>query len=156
MDGGCLTKDKIGGWAYVIVDNDRKVYAESGCKVPTTNNIMELYATYKAFKWLLEYTKEDKPEIVYFYSDSAYVVNGLNIWVHKWKIDNWKKYNGRAVKNKEIWEKLHNLHMKLINTGVKIVLKRVKGHSGIYYNEMVDNMCTMEIEGLVNNIEGGV
>ena len=63
---------------------------------------MELTATIKALKHL-----KDKSEIVIF-TDSKYVVDGINNWIFKWKQNNWKTTNKKEVKNKDLWSLIMN------------------------------------------------
>ena len=69
----------------------------SGTEEYTTNNKMELMATIKALSYL-----KDKSNIIIF-TDSKYVIDGINKWILKWKQNNWQTANKKKVKNKELW-----------------------------------------------------
>ena len=78
-DGACIGNPGKGGWGAIILDDkDRKIVL-SGAEKFTTNNKMELTATIKAFKYL-----KNKSNIV-IYTDSKYVIDGINNWILKWK-----------------------------------------------------------------------
>ena len=69
------------------MDDKNKKIVLSGAEKYTTNNKMELTATIKALKHL-----KDKSEIIIF-TDSKYVIDGINNWIFKWKQNNWKTTN---------------------------------------------------------------
>ena len=101
---------------------------------------MELTATIKALKHL-----KDKSEIVIF-TDSKYVVDGINNWIFKWKQNNWKTTNKKEVKNKDLWLNLYeciNFHA--------VKWKWVKGHSGDTLNEEVDKLARKEAEKIIDS-----
>ncbi len=91
-DGGC-TKGR-GSWSAII--NDSEI---SGTVPFTTSNRMELYAAIKAFG-----TLPNDAEVQLF-SDSTYLVKGLNSWIACWKKRGWKK-KGSQLKNLDLWQEL--------------------------------------------------
>jgi len=125
-DGSCLKNPGNGGWAAIIC-TDNEVKKISGSEKDTTNNRMELMATIKALK---EVNSQDLIEI---YTDSKYVKNGINDWIHNWIKNNWKTSNKEDVKNKDLWVQLHEL-----NNNSKIKWNWVKAHVGNPLNEEVD------------------
>ena len=107
----------------------------SGAEKYTTNNKMELTATIKALKHL-----KDKSEIIIF-TDSKYVIDGINNWIFKWKQNDWKTTNKKEVKNKDLWLNLYEcINFHVVNW------KWVKGHSGDTLNEEVDKLARGEAE----------
>ncbi len=107
----------------------------SGSEEYTTNNKMELTATIKALKYLKEKSK------IIIFTDSKYVIDGINNWILKWKRNNWKTANKKEVKNKELWLNLY----ECINFHV-VKWEWVKGHSGDALNEEVDKLAREEAE----------
>ena len=77
---------------------------------------------------------------IIIYTDSTYVKNGITEWIKKWEINGWKNANKKAVKNKDLWEKLNKLCKQN-----KIVWKWVKGHSNNKYNNLADELATQAI-----------
>ena len=69
-----------GGWAWILLDEDRIILEESGHLDNTTNNICELTAIIKACETVEKIIDKNKKVIVY--SDSAYAINGLNDWIY--------------------------------------------------------------------------
>lgn len=142
-DGGCSGNPGPGGWGCVILDDSPETLEKekvlSGGEKLTTNNRMELMAVINALEYILS-----KPETsscnVAVYIDSQYVKNGITSWIHTWKKNGWKTSSKGAVKNKELWEQLDNAVQKL-----SIRWTWVKGHSGVKYNELVDQLTQKEI-----------
>lgn len=133
-DGACSVNPGKGGWGvYLKIDNEE--IQLSGAKDNTTNNRMELTAVIEALKYL-----KCKSNINLF-TDSKYVMQGIEEWIHNWKKNNWKTSKKEPVKNKELWielDKLVSLH--------NIQWKWVKGHSGDYGNERADYLATTAIK----------
>ena len=134
-DGACIGNPGKGGWAAIILNDGGERIVLSGAEDFTTNNKMELTATIKALKYL-----KDKSNITIF-TDSKYVIDGINNWILKWKHNNWKTANKKEVKNKEFWLDLYeciSFH--------SVKWKWVKGHSGDVLNEEVDKIARDEAE----------
>ncbi len=125
-DGSCLGNPGNGGWAAIIIE-DEKITRIKGSKKDTTNNQMELLAPIKALK------KIPKGSNVQIFTDSKYVKSGITEWIHKWKKNGWKTANKQPVKNKELWNELDNLTKKF-----EIKWSWVKGHSTDTLNNEVD------------------
>jgi ribonuclease HI len=157
-DGGCLidTKEKVGAWAFVIIfrhslennDNNEEIYhISSGFKDATTNNEMELTACKNA----LEYLENKKDELPYkdinVYTDSMYLQKGCNMWIFKWKANDWKNYMGENVKHKELWEAIDNHR-----TSFNLNFIWVKGHSDNEFNEKCDSIVKEEMTKRMKNL----
>ncbi len=129
-DGGCRGNPGIGGWGVWLryEDKDKKL---KGSELSTTNNRMELTAAIKA----LEAIKSKNIDIDLF-TDSKYVMSGINEWIINWKSRGWKTANKKTVKNVDLWKKLDQL-----NNEHSVVWHWVKGHSGDEGNEMADRLA---------------
>ena len=125
-DGSCLGNPGNGGWAAIIIDDEKKIQIK-GSKKDTTNNQMELLATIKALK------KIPKGSSVQIFTDSKYVKSGITEWIHNWKKNGWKTASKKPVKNKKLWTELDNL-----NNEFEIKWNWVKGHSVDKLNNEVD------------------
>lgn len=132
-DGSSLGNPGPGGWGAIIayVEND-KVLELGGYDKETTNNKMELMAVIQALESLDEFDSE-----VVLYTDSAYVVNGITVWIKSWQKNNWRKSDKKPVLNKELWERLEEISQKF-----KIKWNRIAGHSDIPGNERADAIAT--------------
>ena len=145
-DGGCR-KNGIGGWGIVFVYGDlvKEVY---GGTTNTTNNKMELTSVIEALKRV---KRKDIP--VEVYSDSAYIVNCFHDkWYIKWRRNGWINSKGQPVENKELWVELINL----VESFDSIEFVKVKGHSGIKFNERADQLANQGIEDLLKEVNGNV
>lgn len=137
-DGGCSGNPGPGGWAYVILYGSQTIQG-SGGEENTTNNQMELTAVIKALeKFASSRTLQSENPVIY--TDSTYVKNGITQWIKKWIADGWKTASKKPVKNKILWEHLHQL-----NVEIQAEWKWVKGHSGNTYNEICDSLVGEQI-----------
>ena len=125
-DGSCLENPGNGGWAAIIIDDEKKMQIK-GSKKNTTNNQMELLAPIKALN------KISKGSKVQIFTDSKYVKSGITEWIHNWKKNGWKTANKEQVKNKELWTELD-----LLSNSFEIKWSWVKAHSTDKLNNEVD------------------
>ncbi len=126
-DGSSLGNPGSGGWCSILRYKNREKIISGGEEF-TTNNKMELKAVIEALKQLKEPCEID------LYSDSTYVLKGIDEW-----LKNWQKRNFKNVKNKELWEEFLNL-----KKNHKIITHWVKGHSGHKENEICDKIAKEE------------
>lgn len=139
-DGASRGNPGPGGWAAVILIDD-KAMEVSGFATKATNNQMELTAVLKV---LSDKGALSHKGAVTVYSDSAYVVNGLNSWVYGWVKNNWVTSTKTKVENKEIWSSLLEL---LKEYGDRLAIKKIAGHSGELYNERCDQLAVAAATG---------
>ena len=132
-DGSSLGNPGPGGYG-VILRYGNKEKELTGGDLMTTNNKMELTAVIEGLKALKE------PCDVTIYSDSSYVVNGINEW-----LEGWIKRNFKKVKNPNLWKD----YIKVAKPH-KIKAIWVKGHSGHLENERCDKLARTTAEKLKN------
>ncbi len=118
----------FGGWAFVVVVDDKIVETCNGLLQGATNNMCEIYAVLQAF-----YHAPDDREVTVI-TDSKYVQQGLTEWCNSWELANWVKSNGEPVKNCNYWKQLLEISRKKRN--VKCIWQ--KGHNGCVYNNHAD------------------
>ena len=135
-DGACRGNPGPGGWGVLIKyrEHSKEMY---GGDASTTNNKMELTAAIEALKEIKE------PCEIILYTDSKYVLKGIEEWIHNWKKRGWKGSNRKPVKNIELWKKLDELRDKHT-----IKWNWVKGHSGDSGNETADMLANRGIDEL--------
>lgn len=134
-DGACSGNPGIGGWgAVILIPNKEPIHLNGGSN-QTTNNQMELTAAIKVLKYFKE------PLNIKLYTDSKYVMNGIESWIVNWKKNGWKTSAKKPVKNKEMWEELDIQILKH-----SIQWQWVKGHAGNKHNEMADFLARRYIE----------
>jgi ribonuclease HI len=134
-DGACSGNPGPGGWAFIL--RDRKTGREierSGGERKTTNNRMELTAVIEGLTTLA------RPSRVDLYSDSQYIVNGLNSWMDGWKAKGWRRGRNQPLLNPELWRRLDELRQKH-----EIHPEWVRGHSEHPENERCDKLAVAAI-----------
>ena len=135
-DGACRGNPGQGGWGVLIISEseEKKLY---GGEQSTTNNRMELMAAIKALEASAIKINID------LYTDSKYVMDGINSWVQNWKKNGWKTAAKKPVKNSELWIRLDEL-----NLSHNVNWHWVKGHSGDEGNEKADELANLGIDTL--------
>ncbi len=130
-DGSCLGNPGPGCVGFVVVINNQIHDKLSFGDIMTTNNKMELQATIAG----IQYVKDtyENPEI-FVYTDSNYVVRGINEWIAGWKKRNWNN-----VKNDSLWKILDE-----ISSGCKF--EWVKAHADNVYNNLADQLARTAAE----------
>ena len=138
-DGGCSGNPGPGGWGIVVIADGIAKQLSGGEKL-TTNNRMELTAAITALQ-VIRNTPSFAQRPVKLHIDSQYVKNGITTWIKGWKAKGWKTADKKPVKNQDLWVQLDAL-----NEGLNIDWIWVKGHAGIEYNEICDQLCKAEMD----------
>ena len=135
-DGACRGNPGPGGWGVLIEYGElsKQLY---GGDVSTTNNKMELTAAIMALKEIKE------PCEIILYTDSKYVLQGIEEWIYNWKKRGWRGANKKPVKNIDLWKELDELRDEH-----NIKWNWVKGHSGDPGNETADMLANRGIDEL--------
>lgn len=129
-DGACSGNPGAGGWGVILRCGTTEKELSGGEK-ETTNNRMELTAVIEALKAL---KKECR---ITLYTDSRYVMDGINQWMPNWKSNSWRTTNKKSpVKNIDLWQQLDAL---VSQHQIKWVW--IKGHNGHPENERVDTLA---------------
>ena len=146
-DGACRGNPGPGAWATMIQDTKGEVILKSsGVDVPTTNNKMELEGVIRGLKGLIEKWIDegmsDRESPVFVYSDSKYVIEGIEKWVIGWKARGWKKADNKEPENLLLWKELDELKSRFNH----IKFLWVKGHAGHPQNEMCDRLANFALD----------
>jgi ribonuclease HI len=148
-DGACSGNPGPGGWAFVALRHapaEPFVIEGAGAAPSTTNNRMEMGAVVAFLEHALEGPEASKGSVrVELLTDSTYVIQGVTSWIHGWKKRGWKRADGAAVVNREIWERLDELAS---NPRLKLKFRYVRGHSEIPGNERADVLSVAMAKGL--------
>ena len=128
-DGACKGNPGPGGWGAILRLGQHEKELWGGEK-ETTNNRMELTAAIRAIEAL------KRPIGGRIYTDSQYVMKGINEWIHGWKKNGWKTADKKPVKNVELWQALDAAVSRH-----KIEWHWVKGHNGDKMNERADQLA---------------
>jgi ribonuclease HI len=102
-DGSCETQTHLGGWAAVLQCGEHQRVLQ-GSASNTTVNAMELTAVIEALKAL-----KQAGSTVQLFTDSNYVVRGVNEWLSDWFKRGWKNARGEQVANLDLWQRLQTL-----------------------------------------------
>ncbi len=138
-DGGCSGNPGPGGWGVVVIFNGEAKQLSGGENF-TTNNRMELMAAINALS-VVKNTPAFSGLNITVNIDSQYVKNGITLWIKNWKQKGWKTADKKPVKNQDLWILLDEL-----NSSLNVKWNWVKGHAGIEYNEICDELCQKEIK----------
>ena len=137
-DGACSGNPGPGGWGAILRFRTPagKVFEKeiSGGEASTTNNRMELTGLLEALRQLKE------PCDIDLYSDSQYVINGLEKgWAKGWRARGWRKADKSPALNPDLWAPLlaesekHTIHYHWL-----------KGHAGHPENERCDRLAVAQ------------
>ena len=133
-DGACSGNPGPGGWGVILRmgGHEKELF---GGDSATTNNRMELMAVIEGLRAL------KRPVQAEIYTDSQYVMKGMNEWIKGWKARGWKTASRKPVKNVDLWQALdsecarHDLKWHW-----------VKGHNGHIENERADALARRGVE----------
>jgi ribonuclease HI len=134
-DGACKGNPGPGGWGAVL-ECDGRTRELFGGELQTTNNRMELLAVIRALEAL---TRDADVEL---YTDSQYVKNGIESWIHNWKRNGWKTADRKPVKNVELWRELDAVAGRH-----RIRWHWVRGHDANPGNERADALANRGVPG---------
>ena len=140
-DGGCRgnqnTKN-IGGYGFVI--HEKETHEGWGIDFDTTNNRMELTACIKALNFTSNIVSKKTP--IHVYTDSLYLVRGINEWHKNWLRKGWINSKGKPVENRDLWERL----LFLADHFNDIRFTHVRGHADNEGNNRADYLVNLAMD----------
>lgn len=128
-DGALHPSTGKGGYAFIVVKDDKVIFSFFDGMLKTTNNRMELLAVIKAMHYLIN-SNYKSAEI---FTDSKYIHNIIC-----------KNSNIKA--NKDLWIKFAAAFKKISD---RVKFTWIKGHNGSKYNELVDQLA-VKASNLIN------
>jgi ribonuclease HI len=129
-DGACSGNPGPGGYGVILQYGEFEKEI-SGGEPETTNNRMELMGVITGLSALKE------PCDVTLYTDSQYIVNGMNQgWAEKWQKNGWMRNKKEPALNPDLWERL----LTLCKTH-RVTFHWVKGHADNPYNNRCDALA---------------
>ena len=137
-DGSCYPNPGLGAYGTLLQFG---AYEREMCQgyQRTTNNRMEMLGVIAGLEAL------KFPCKVLVYSDSRYVVDGVNKgWAQSWRANNWLKMDGKPARNPDLWGRLLDdlqLH--------DVTMKWVPGHRGVEGNERADRLAAQGRHGVL-------
>lgn len=137
-DGACKGNPGAGGWGVLLRygGHEKELF---GGEAQTTNNRMELTAVLSGLKTL------NRPCDVVICTDSQYVKNGMESWIHNWKKNGWKTAGRQPVKNADLWQQLDEQVARH-----RVRWQWVKGHAGHAENERADALANRGVEQVLH------
>lgn len=138
-DGACKGNPGAGGWGVLLRygTHEKELF---GGEAQTTNNRMELMAVLSGLKTL------NRPCDVVICTDSQYVKNGMESWIHNWKKNGWKTAGRQPVKNADLWQQLDEQVARH-----RVRWQWVKGHAGHTENERADALANRGAEQVLRS-----
>ena len=128
---------EFGGLGVVVLNAQDEVIETYKARVEpvkgkdtTTNIRCEMNAVIKALEMA-------EPEDV-IHTDNEMIARGYNEWLKGWKLKGWKNSQKKPVANPDLWQRIDRLKQEKPN----VVIKWIRGHSGIYGNELADSLAT--------------
>jgi ribonuclease HI len=140
-DGACKGNPGPGGWGALLEAGGQRKELFGG-EPHTTNNRMELTAVIRALEALAHGADVD------LYTDSQYVKNGIQTWIHGWKKNGWKTSDRKPVKNADLWRELEERAAQHA-----IRWHWVRGHDANPGNERADALANRGV-GAVLGVTG--
>lgn len=133
-DGACSGNPGPGGWGVILRmgGHEKELF---GGEPDTTNNRMEMMAVIEGLRALKRSVRAD------IYTDSQYVMKGMNEWIHGWKARGWKTSAKEPVKNVDLWQALDKECARH-----ELKWHWVKGHAGHAENERADALARRGVE----------
>lgn len=140
-DGACKGNPGPGGWGVLLCAGGAEKQLHGG-EAQTTNNRMELMAAIQGLEALR------RPCRVCMSIDSQYVLKGITEWMPRWAANGWRTADGKPVKNRDLWQRLHAATRYHAVSWVW-----VKGHAGHPGNEAADALANQGVAPYLNGKE---
>ncbi len=148
-DGSSTGGRGPGGWAFIVEDENKKVWWKSDGEEHTTNSRMEMVAVIEALDSLPE------ASLIELYCDSSMIVKGMREkWYEKWRSNAWLNSRNVPVVNRDLWEKLILVEQRHCN----ITYYKVKAHTnsntkGARGNFSADSMAVRAKRRIIRQME---
>lgn len=144
-DGSAHPNPGPGGFGVIVLDNHKNLLYTYNKQFEenVTNNQMEIKAIlYTFLNFGVNINNNDfTNDIPVVYSDSNYCIQTFNQWMFNWANKGWVKSDNKIPENLELIKAYYDWYQK----GYRIDLRKVKGHNGVKWNEIVDQLATGKI-----------
>ena len=122
----------------VWFDDDSPFNISTNPRGRQTSNRAELTAVILALRRAMAWPTLYR--MLTIFSDSKYVVDGVNIYLDRWETDGWTR-SGAPLKNADLWKLLYKTLREYAWNGYGACVKHVPAHVGIYGNEKADRLA---------------
>lgn len=134
-DGASKGNPGPSGWGAVIINKmTEETIQRYGSIGHSTNQVAELSAVINAIEFLPTGSSID------LFTDSRYVVDGMNKWIGGWVRKNWRTAAGKPVANRALWEQI-----LVLCRSRTVKFRWVKGHNGHDMNELADKLANQGV-----------
>ena len=133
-----------GGAGVVLIYNGKEKHISYPIE-DGTNNMSELLAPCLGLEALKE------PCNVQIMTDSAYTMNCITKWISGWARRGWRTSEGKPIKNVELIQRLNKACQQHNIEWIK-----VKGHSGLKYNDLADELACKASKSLKDKEESSL
>lgn len=145
-DGSCCgngSQENVGGFAVLALDKNEKIlYNYYKKEYNTTNNRMEMKAIlYSFLNYGVKESDSFTNNIPILYTDSNYCLQTFTNWMFNWARNGWIKSDKKVPENLDLIKAYYDWYQK----GYRIDIRKVKGHNGNKWNELVDQLATGKI-----------
>lgn len=127
-DGCCLSNGQPGaragyGISFFSLPEDWDISSPLGADDIHTNQRAELTAILRAIEFVLAY--QIPCNKVQIFTDSQYAVDGLNIWIPKWRQNGYRLSSGKKAKNADLFQSLTLAMAMLESKGIDLFLDHI-------------------------------
>ncbi|MBF0300427.1 MAG: ribonuclease HI [Oligoflexia bacterium] len=145
-DGASRGNPGMGAYAvFAQLPNETIVFDKCDFATMVTNNQMELRAVIAGLQEITTSFPLQLKEKIFVYTDSRYVVDGVNSWLAGWKKRNWRKADNKTPENLRLWQELDQLLANF--KSIKFVW--IKGHNNHCQNERCDKICNKILDKIL-------
>ncbi|AWN08820.1 putative ribonuclease H [Salmonella phage SPAsTU] len=75
------------------------------------------------------------------YVDATYVLNTYTSWIDGWAKNGWRRADGTPIANLELIQRMWEVKQRMKKEGRGVRVIKIKGHSGRYGNDRVDELA---------------
>jgi len=137
-------KNSPGGFGCAYVYEGVLLETLSGGEYNTTSQRMELMGVIAGLENAFDYKKINNLDVsvLDIKSDSAYIIDCMEgTWYREWIKNDWTSSDGVLIKNRDLWQRLLLAVNFLTDRGILITWSKIKGHSGLLFNEVADKLA---------------
>lgn len=142
-NGFCISKDlpQVSAGAFILLDENKNIIEKKhyGYKDQTIS-YAELKTVIHALSYIINGNFKKNDSFI-IYSDSQFVIKGINEWLPNWIKRGYRNSSGEEVGQKELWQLFVKLRADATKIGLNIKYEKVKGHSDNEFNNIVDKMA---------------
>ena len=146
VDGSYNPSEKIGAWAFIIVENNEVVFENSKSfnkkeYSSMTINKMEMHAVHASINYLRSNGYKPNKQLFYLFTDSQYVHLGYNAFLER------RKANSN---NKTLWLFLEKI-LESFTEFKSLFIQWIPSDSRDIYHQRAHELCQISMKNYLNN-----